>query len=100
MVNAVKWFLAKGRVLKKMGLKGRSKFYTTLCFLHGIEVLVLLGVLGYFAWDAFYFVLLGFVLHLILDYVNEIKRGGRFDKVSIIFDYFKYKKLRFIEEVR
>lgn len=97
--NSVRWFLKKGRALRKIDARERSEFYTGFCFLHGVEVLILLGFLGYFVWNIFYFVLLGFALHLVLDYVNEFKRKNRFDKFSIIYDYFKYGKLKFVDEL-
>ncbi len=99
LINSVRWFLKKGRALRKIDIKERSEFYTGFCFLHGVEVLILLGVLGYFVWDVFYFVLLGFALHLILDHIHQCFWRGRFDKFSIIYDYFKYGKLKFVDEL-
>lgn len=97
--NSIRWFLKKGRALRKIDIKKRSEFYTGFCFLHGVEVLILLGVLGYFVWDIFYFVLLGFAFHLILDHIHQCFWRGRFDKFSIIYDYFKYGKLKFVDEL-
>ena len=99
LVNSFRWFLEKGKSLRKLDIKERSEFYTGFCFLHGIEVLMLLGILGYFVWYIFYFVLLGFALHLILDYVHQARKKNRFDKFSIIYDYFKYGKLKFVDEL-
>ena len=98
LVNTVRWFMEKGRILKKMGKKESSKFYTGLCFLHGVEVLILFGILGYFFGNIFYFIVLGFGFHLMLDYIHQARNRNRVDKFSIVYDYFKYGKLKFIGE--
>jgi len=97
--RAVSWFMKKGQVLKKIDIKRRGEFYAGFCFLHGIEVLGLVVLLGYFFWDLFYFVALGFLFHLILDHIHQAFWRGRFDKFSIVYDYFKYGDLKFVEEL-
>jgi hypothetical protein len=99
LVNSVRWFLKKRAFMRKAGRKVRNEVWVGFFFLHGIEVLTLIWLLGFFIWDIFYFVLLGFLLHLILDYVHQIRERDRFDKFSIVYDYFKYKKLKFIDEL-
>ena len=94
--NAVRWFMKKRKTLEKISAEKRRGLYTCFCFLHGFETLVLFGILGYFIWDTFYFVALGFLFHLCLDYFNHISNGYRLYKISIIYDYFKQKKLKFI----
>ena len=98
--NAIGWFDGSIKSLKKFDVKKRKEFYIGFCFLHGIEVLVLLLILGYFVSNIFYFVCLGFAFHLILDYIHGFRNKDRFDKFSIIYDYFKYGKLRFVEEIK
>ncbi|MCD4770789.1 hypothetical protein K8R30_00050 [archaeon] len=95
LANAIRWVLRKGKILKKMRRKRRSEFYIGFYFLHGIEALILFGALGYFVWDGFYFVSLGFGFHLVLDYIHQIQIMDRIDKISSIYDYFKYGKLKF-----
>lgn len=97
--RAFAWFVEKGNTLRKVGRKTRAEFFTGFCFLHGIEVLALLTVLGYFIWNVFYFVALGFLFHLILDHIHQAFWRGRFDKFSIVYDYFKYGRLNFVEEL-
>ncbi len=99
LINAIRWFMQITRGLKKMDIKIRREFYTGFCFLHGIEVLAITALLGYFVWDLFYFIVLGFLFHLILDHINQAFWRGRFDKFSIIYDYFKYGKLKFVDEL-
>ncbi len=97
--NAINWFMRNGKALKKLDIKKRAEFYTGFCFLHGIEVLILLAILGYFINNIFSFIALGFLVHLILDYIHQANYKGRFDKFSIIYDYFKYGDLKFVEEI-
>jgi hypothetical protein len=99
LFNATRWFMKKWGVLKRIDIKIRREFYTGFCFLHGIEVLALTALLGYFAWDLFYFVALGFLFHLILDHIDQAFWRGRFDKFSIVYDYFKYGDLKFVDEL-
>jgi len=97
--RAVGWFMKNGKILMKLDKKYRKEFYSGFCFLHGIEVLGLLVIFGFFIWDLFYFVALGFLFHLILDHIHQAFWRDRFDKFSIIYDYFKYGDLKFIEEI-
>ena len=98
--NSYSWFIEHGKKLKRLDQKERKKVYTGFCFLHGIEVLFILFLLGDFISPYFLFVLFGFAFHLILDIFHNFFYGHtRLDKFSIIYDYFKYKKLKFIEEV-
>jgi len=99
LVRAVRWHTEKRKVLRDVDAKIRNDFYKGFCFLHGIEVLVLLFLLGYFVWNVFYFIALGFLFHLILDHIDQALVKGRFDKFSIVYDYFKYGDLKFVEEL-
>jgi len=97
--NSYNWFVEHGKKLKRLDLKERKKIYTGFYFLHGIEVLFILFLLGDFLHPYFLFVLFGFAFHLMLDIFHNFFYGHtRLDKFSIIYDYFKYKKLKFIEE--
>ena len=96
--RAFGWFSKNKNALRKADVKTRREFYLGFCFLHGIEVLALVWLLGYFVWDVFYFVALGFLFHLIFDHIDQAIVKGRFDKFSIVYDYFKYKRLAFVEE--
>jgi len=97
--KAATWFIEKGEVFMKMSKKKRSGIYSGFWFLHGIEVVVLTWLVGYFIWELFYFVSAGFLFHLILDWIHQLSWRGRLDKFSIVYDYFKYNKLKFIDDV-
>lgn len=97
--RAIGWFVVKRRLLEKLDKKERGEFYVGFCFLHGFESLILFCMFGYFIWDGFYFVALGFLLHLILDWVDQVSFMDRFDRLSSVYDYFKYKDLKFVDEI-
>jgi len=93
------WFIKKGKSLRKIARKQRKEFYCGFSFLHGLEWLVVLFLLGYFLHVLFYYILAGFALHLLLDIPYTHFQIARLDKFSLIYDYFKYKKLKFIDEL-
>jgi hypothetical protein len=95
--DAINYFMEKRKKLIKMNIEQRKRFYSGFCFLHGIEILLLLFVLGIFLSKYFFFVLIGFAFHLFLDISHEISSNLRIDKISIIYDWFKFKKLKFLE---
>lgn len=93
------WFKAGGKNLSKLSKRQRSKFYQGFSFFHGFEILFLLFIAGFFISGIFYFIFIGFTLHIFLDIIHQRTLHHRFDKYSIIYDFIKYKKLRFIEEL-
>ena len=92
--KAIDYFLIKRRELFGLHPRERKRFYSGFCFLHGIEILVILFVSGIFISEYFLFILIGFAFHLLLDIIEEIYRKSRLDKISIIYDWFKFKKLK------
>ena len=63
--NAYKWFIQIEKKLLSLPWKQRNKFQTGFCFLHGIEVLFVLLILGIFISKYFLFVFVGFAFHLL-----------------------------------
>lgn len=96
-IKSIKYFFAKRKKLINMNAKKRNEFYSGFCFLHGIEILILLLIAGIFVSRYFLFILLGFAFHIFLDISEEIYRGIRIDKISVIYDWFKFKRLKFLE---
>ena len=95
--KAVNYFFDKRKKANKMNLKERNKFYSCFCFLHGAEVLIILFISGIFISKYFLLICIGFMFHLFLDLLEEIYYGLRLDKVSLIYDWFKFKKLKKLE---
>ena len=74
--------------------KERKKYYAAWCFFHGVETIIILFVLGKFVHRYFYFIAVGVAFHLVLDLVEQAQNKGRIDKISSVWDYFKFKKLK------
>ena len=95
--NAINYFLIKRKKLEKMDIKKRKSFYSGFCFLHGIEILIVLFMAGIFLSRYFLLIFMGFTFHIYLDLIEEIHKGLRLDKISIIYDLIKFKKLKFLK---
>lgn len=95
--KAHKWFLDHEEKFHYLSRKKRGSFYGGLCFLHGIEILLILLLLSIIS-KYFFFIFIGLAFHLLLDIVDQTKCHDRIDKLSIIHDFLKFKKLKFIGE--
>lgn len=80
--------------------KHKNDYYSAVFFLHGIEVLTILFLLGVFISDIFLFILIGFVFHLFLDLSFAIKKGYRLDKISVIYDVVNYRNLKDVNSLK
>ena len=94
--NAYNWFIEHKKKLLSLPWEQRNKFQTGFCFLHGIEVLFILLILWVFVSKYFLFVFVGFTFHLVLDIIHQRTIMDRLDRISLIYDFFKFKRLRFI----
>ena len=97
--NAYKWFIDNEKRFFSLPRKQRNELYGGFYFLHGIEVLIILFFLSLFL-KYFLFIFIGFSFHLFLDIVYEIKYHYRIDKFSLVYDFIKLKRLKFIEDLR
>ena len=88
--NSYRWFIENQKKLLSLPWKQRNKFQTGFCFLHGIEVLFVLLILGIFISKYFLFVFTGFAFHLLLDSIDQTTYWDRISKVSLVNDYLKY----------
>jgi hypothetical protein len=95
--KAVEWFFKKKEKYDRIPVKNRNNFYSGFYFLHGFELLVILFLFGLFLSDIFFFILSGFIFHLFLDVLENIFLDKRIDKISIIYDFVKFRKLKEIE---
>lgn len=96
--NSYNWFLKNEKIFLSLSKKDKKTVYQGFYFLHGFESLIILFLLG-FLHKYFFFILIGFSFHLLLDYINIIFKWNKFEKFSIIYDYFKFKKKKFIEDI-
>lgn len=88
------WNLKTTKKSFSLTRKENDQFYTFICIFHGVEVLILLLILGFFVSKYFFFVFIGFSFHLALDTIHSYVYNYRLDKVCLIYDYFKFKKLK------
>ncbi len=95
--NAYRWFIKNEKKFLSLPRKQRNKFYGGFYFLHGIEIIIILFFLGLFS-KYFLFIFVGFSFHLLLDISYGIKYHDKIDKFSLVYDFIKFKRLRFIEE--
>lgn len=97
--NAYNWSIEIIKKALSLPRRQRNEFYGGFCFLHGIEILFILFFLGISVSNVFLFIFVGIAFHLLLDVTDETIYHDRIDKFSIIHDFFKYKKLKFIENL-
>lgn len=95
--HAYDWFIETGKKFYALPKEERDKFYLGLCFLHGIEILFILSILGIFISKYFLFIFIGFSFHLFLDVVYQISQKKRITKISLVHDFLKFRKLKLIE---
>lgn len=98
------WKLYKGLIKKKkvfraLPLEERNNYYSGFFIFHGIEPLIILLLLGYIFNTIFLYVFVGFALHFLLDLIDNVFNWKRIDKVFLIYDHFKFKKLKCIENL-
>src|SRR3989344_6122570 len=84
------FFKQRKKLIAKSLKERRTKIANPLMHLfHGIEVLLILFLLGFFINKIFLFIFIGFNFHLFLDIVEQIYYGFRISKISLIFDFVK-----------
>lgn len=97
--NSHKWFLKSVNKVHSLPLDKRKDVYTAFCFLHGLDIFTIVLLLAFFS-KYFFFIFIGFLLHLFLDIVYEEVIMTRKGKIFAIHDFFKFKKFKFIEDVK
>ena len=98
--KAYHWFYKNCKKYASLSEEQKNQYYGGFCFLHGIEILIILFLLGRFFSVYFYYMLIGFAFHLSLDTVHQLIQKGRVDKLSVIYDFFKFKKLKLIQDIK
>ena len=94
--RAYNWFLKRHKRLLSLSRKKRNEIYTEIHFLHGIEILIILLLLGLFVHKYFYFLLTGATFHLFLDIIYQKKIHDRLDRISLIYDFIKLRKYKWL----
>jgi len=96
--NSYNWFVKNEKKIRSLSREQREEVYGGFYFLHGAEILFFL-FLGVFLSKYFLFIFLGFSFHLLLDLVYQTLYWKRMDRISLIYDFFKFKKLKFVEKI-
>ncbi len=97
LLEMYKWYIKYSRKICSLDKKERKKVYLGIYFLHGVESLTLLFFLGTYISQFFIFIFIGFFFHLVMDFIAEIIFEQRIDKISFIYNFFAFKKLKHIE---
>ncbi len=91
--KAYSWFKSHLNHTLSLPMNERKKIYTGFYFFHGVEGLILLFILGTYVNQIFYFVFIGFFLHMAVDIPSEIFLKRTADKSSLIWNYHRFKLL-------
>jgi len=89
-------FLKSGRkfekIWEKVSKEDKKKYKNPFFVFHGVESLILLFLLSFW-WEFFFWCFIGFLFHLILDWINLYSREENvLAKISIIYVLFRNKK--------
>jgi len=91
--KAYRWYKIYKEKWFKLSREERNKHKGVFLFLHGLEVFTVVFLLGIFVHSYFIFIFIGFVFHLFLDIIEMRMHQDRIDKIFLIHDYMKFKKL-------
>src|SRR3989344_2004772 len=94
------WFVKMEKKLNSLPKKQRDNAYGGILILHGTEVLMLLLLAYFFISKFFLFIFLGFSFHLCLDIIYFLKNNMRVDKISFFYDFLKFRKMKFINDIK
>lgn len=98
-IKAYKWYTTNRKKCCSLAKEQKAQVHFGTYCLHGIEILIILLLLGFFASNLFYFILIGFTFHLLLDLSVEIVYYNVYNKVSVIYAFLKSKGLTFIDDL-
>jgi len=89
--EAYKWYSESSKIFDSLSKKQKSNFYFGFYALHGIELLIILFVLG-LSNKLLLMIFLGFSFHFIIDFLYSIKKQQTFQKFSWIYNFTQRKK--------
>lgn len=97
LFRAYKWYIKNARKLCSLKREQMKNLYIGIYFFHGVEILIILLLLGIYIHSFFIFIFFGFLFHLVVDILAGILFEQRFDKISFIYNILTFKKLTPIE---
>ena len=95
LARAYRWFVKNGEAFYKLKPEEQKKYKRTIFLFHGIEFWVILLLLLMLFNEIFLFILIGIVIHMILDFIDIYnKKQPYYIKISQIYTHRKNKTLR------
>jgi hypothetical protein len=92
LIKALQWYKEGSKKMTSLSRTQRKGFYTGLYFLHGIEWIILLAILGRFFFPILTYVSIGFLFHFALDIPHEFYFKGTVHKISLIYSIYMSNK--------
>lgn len=93
LVKCYNWYILHLKKTLSLPMKERKKIYSGFYLFHGIEWILLLFLLGTYVHPFFAFVSAGFLFHWIIDIPHEVYVKRTCDKISLIYNYCRFRKL-------
>jgi hypothetical protein len=93
-IRCYKWYKENRKKVLSLPMNERKKRYSGFYMLHGIELIIILLVLGFYINSLFFFISIGFLLHFLVDTPNEFYEKRTMDKSSLIYNFYRFRKLR------
>lgn len=91
--NSFKWFIRKSKKFENLSKKEKKQFISPApCFLHGIEMILILAFLSFFH-KIFLYILIGFLFHQFLDLIALTRKGYAYNHIGIqTLNFLNYRK--------
>jgi len=77
---------------QSLSLKEQKNSPSPIFVLHGIEILVIIALLGIFFSKLFLFIFVGFSFHFLLDAIHIYFLRFNHNRFSLIYSYIKFRK--------
>ncbi|MDO8623509.1 MAG: hypothetical protein Q7R52_04635 [archaeon] len=97
--NAHRWFHNNIKKYESLSLEHKKQVYSGVFFLHGIESIILLILLSSHM-AIFLFILIGFIFHQILDFIDIIqKRIKPYKVISFAYSIKETRNKKLVDEI-
>ena len=90
--NAYNWYIESEKKSQSLSLKEQKNSPSPIFVLHGIEILVIIALLGIFFSKLFLFIFVGFSFHFLLDAIHIYFLRFNHNRFSLIYSYIKFRK--------
>tara|TARA_Y100000310_G_C20631812_1_gene789057 strand:+ start:411 stop:863 length:453 start_codon:yes stop_codon:yes gene_type:complete len=87
--KAYNWFVIRDSKWRKLSIKERRKHAYSIVIFHGLEIIAILSLLSAFYYP-FFFIALGFFVHLVEDAIEEVPLGTIKRKLFLIYSIYVY----------